>query len=270
MNKDERFIYESYVKTMKSIIVEKKHEEEEDDEQGELMKKMKEKGMIPPSASTDTGKYGHSREEEEDYSAKDYADEMERKGEGQKIKHKDEEAESTGMPQKKFDDLVKYIHKGPVRVKPYSERPNTDKDIHDLAKQDSREGHEEEEHCKYAAQGCTCCGCSDCKRNQENEENGESQDYRPENYEDVDVEFDINGVKYIAFGDGLANENDDDYDIENFAVFKRENLNKKIEEEDQEIRNIAYNKLYLKIINMSAENNPHPSLSDPNNYLPRQ
>lgn len=41
-------------------------EEEEKDEEGDLMAHMKQKGMIPSNSSTDTGKYGHSREEEED------------------------------------------------------------------------------------------------------------------------------------------------------------------------------------------------------------
>jgi len=245
--------------------------EEDSDKEGDLMLHMKQKGMIPKDASTDTGKYGHSREEEEDYTAKDYADEMERKGEGQKIKHKDEEAESSGIPQNKFDDLVRYINKGPVKVKPYNERPGTDKEVHDLAKQDSREENEQEEHCKYAVQGCTCHSCPECKKNSEEEETGtnESQE-TPRNYEDADVEFNHNGTQYIAFGNGLYNENDDDYDIEDFKVYKRENLNDEVEEEDQNIRNIAYNNLYNKIINMSAEDSPHPSLNDPRNYLPRQ
>jgi len=42
---------------------EAKHEHE--DEEGELMQHMKQKGMIDPKATDDTGKYGRTREEEE-------------------------------------------------------------------------------------------------------------------------------------------------------------------------------------------------------------
>lgn len=141
------------------------------------------------------------------YSAKDYADEMERKGEGQKITHEDEETRlciqdlaakhgvkldaiehqlelglgveqehtddvevakkiafdhlaedpqyysklakmegNEGMPKKDFDELSKHIYKGPIKIKkPTKELPYTHKYMRDLAKQDSREGHKEED-----------------------------------------------------------------------------------------------------------------------------
>jgi hypothetical protein len=48
---------------------EAKHKDEE--EEGDLMKHMKDKGMIDPKATDDTGKYGRSREEEEHCASED-------------------------------------------------------------------------------------------------------------------------------------------------------------------------------------------------------
>jgi hypothetical protein len=48
---------------------EAKHDHEE--EEGDLMKHMKDKGMIDPKATDDTGKYGRTREEEEHCTSED-------------------------------------------------------------------------------------------------------------------------------------------------------------------------------------------------------
>lgn len=56
--------------------------------------------------------------------------------------NKEENAE---MPQKDFLELKKHINKGPIQIKkPSKELPYTHKYIHQLAKQDSREGQREE------------------------------------------------------------------------------------------------------------------------------
>jgi len=101
---------------------------------------------------------------------------------------------------------------------------------------------------------------------------GEEEQEGPYNYEDVEVKFTHDDVNYIAFGDALYDENDEDYSIENFAIYKMEDLNRKDREEvaDKKIRNMAFNAVYNKAIDQSAEDLPHPSLGDPRNYLPRQ
>jgi len=80
-------------------------------------------------------KHGESEKEKEEYSAQDYAKEMEVKGEGEE--GKDEEAE---MPYPEFAKLSK--HASPKSTK---EKEETDSEIHDLAKPDSREEHSEDE-----------------------------------------------------------------------------------------------------------------------------
>ena len=47
------------------ISVDNVSQESEEGKDGDLMKHMKDKGMIDPKATDDTGKYGHTREEEE-------------------------------------------------------------------------------------------------------------------------------------------------------------------------------------------------------------
>ena len=59
-----------------------------------------------------------------------------------KIEGKSENAE---MPTKDFAKLKQHINKGPIQIKkPSKELPYTHKYMHDLAKQDPREGHKEE------------------------------------------------------------------------------------------------------------------------------
>lgn len=101
---------------------------------------------------------------------------------------------------------------------------------------------------------------------------GEEEQEGPYNYEDIEVKFAYDDVNYIAFGDALYDENDENYTIENFAIYRMEDLNKKDREEvaDKKIRNMAFNAVYNKAIDQSAEDLPHPSLGDPRNYLPRQ
>ena len=81
---------------------------------------------------------------ENGYDAKEYADEMERKGIGQKISG---EEDSEGMPGDVFNKLKAHIPKSPITIKkPSKEHPYTHRYIHDLAKQDPREGQKEEEN----------------------------------------------------------------------------------------------------------------------------
>lgn len=144
--------------------------------------------------------------------------------------------ENAEMPSSDFNKLKQHINKGPIKIKkPSKELPYTNQYIRDLAKKDSREEQQE-----------------------------------AKDYDDVEVQFADNGVNYIAFGNAFYNEVNDDYDIEDFAVFKKEDLNSGVQVEDEVLRNKAFNMVYNKAINMSAEDNPHPSLSDKNNYLPRQ
>jgi hypothetical protein len=60
MDNDSHKIFEAFV-----YFNQKKLKKSLKKEEGDLMSKMKEKGMIPKTASIDTGKYGRHREEEE-------------------------------------------------------------------------------------------------------------------------------------------------------------------------------------------------------------
>jgi len=75
------------------------------------------------SENQETRYYAPNESEEEDYTAKDYADEMERKGEGQKIK--DEEAESHKSRMEKIArDWVSIFHRtfGPGYIEDMEKR----------------------------------------------------------------------------------------------------------------------------------------------------
>jgi len=73
----EEYSAHDYVKDME-IKGEAEEGKKKSDEEGELMKHMKERGMIDKDCDTDTGKYGKHREEEETKKRKDYVKENER------------------------------------------------------------------------------------------------------------------------------------------------------------------------------------------------
>ncbi|NBP03506.1 MAG: hypothetical protein EBU90_26125 [Proteobacteria bacterium] len=152
--------------------------EENAEEEGELMTHMKDRGMISKDAKVTLPK--HETEEEEDaqnavqtyiyldlYTGKttiiprnEFQEAIEglEKVKGRLTVYRGEEymvlvvpsasgspSEGEEMPTNQFMNLKQFINKGPIKIKkPSKELPSTHSKIHDLAKQDSREGQKEE------------------------------------------------------------------------------------------------------------------------------
>jgi len=123
-----------------------KKEKPSKSEEGELMSHMKEKGMISKDASTDTGKYGRNREEEErrldPKCWKGYHKEGTKK-KGDKrvnncVKNQDEE-----MPAPTFWDIL-----SKMKQKSGGEKTFADYNIDDLSKEDSREQYTSQDYAK--------------------------------------------------------------------------------------------------------------------------
>ena len=137
--------------------------------------------------------------------------------------NKNEDAE---MPEKDFIKLKQHINKGPIQVKGNSkELPYTHKYIHQLAKQDPREGQKEENAEKYV-------------------------------YDNIEVAFNLNGREYIAYGDVHFGQEDlhgkEEDTVENFGVI---DATTKQEVQDDAVIRHGYNAVYNAGVNQSAEEN---------------
>ena len=150
------------------------------EEEGELMTHMKDRGMISKDAKVTLPKHETEEEEEEDaqnavqtyiyldlYTGKttiiprnEFQEAIEglEKVKGRLTVYRGEEymvlvvpsasgsqSEGEEMPTKQFINLKQFINKGPIKIKkPSKELPSSHSKIHDLAKQDPREGQKEE------------------------------------------------------------------------------------------------------------------------------
>ena len=137
-------------------------------------------------------------------------------------------SEDAEMPAKEFEKLKLHINKGPVQIKKLSkELPYTHQYIHSLAKKDPREEH------------------------LNRDENAEQKPgWGP--YDDIDVEFVHNGLRFRAFGDVKFDENDP-YgrgEVDNLSVV---NIASGEEVTSEELREYAKGLIFNKAVDMSAE-----------------